>query len=226
MSPHTRSAAAALSLSAALAAAVAACTSAGEPMAPAASTVAPAERVAEAPPRIGSASAALQTGVSTAAIVRAPQRPAPVPPPPATGPSLAAAHAAVPAPAGPFIPQPEPEAAPAPASAQSAEAAARPSTPAPAPASAPVGEAAGLSTAELADGRRLFNAFSCGACHVLADAGGTGHVGPALDGNAALTRDYVIDIVTNGRGAMPGFGGQLTDEQIALLAAYILQVRK
>ena len=61
---------------------------------------------------------------------------------------------------------------------------------------------------------------------MLADAEGTGQVGPALDGNRALTRDYVINVVTNGRGAMPGFGGQLSDEEIALLAAYIVQVRK
>jgi mono/diheme cytochrome c family protein len=61
---------------------------------------------------------------------------------------------------------------------------------------------------------------------VLGDAEGSGQVGPALDGNAALTRAYVIDIVTNGRGAMPGFGGQLSDEEIALLASYIIEARK
>jgi mono/diheme cytochrome c family protein len=78
----------------------------------------------------------------------------------------------------------------------------------------------------MAEGRRIFGAFSCGACHVLADADGSGQVGPALDGNAALTHGYVVDIVTNGRGAMPGFGGQMSDEEIALLATYIVQARK
>ena len=209
MIPHTRSAAAAVSLSAVLAVAVAACTSTGEPVAGAEAPAVAAESTHEAAPRMGTASAALQTGISTGAITRAPQRPAPVPPPAATGPSIAALHTAASGAPGPLIPEPEPEAAPASASGQ--QAAARPAGPGP---------------ADTAEGRRLFNAYSCGACHVLADAEGSGHVGPALDGNRALTRDYVINVVTNGRGAMPGFGGQLSDEEIALLAAYIVQVRK
>ena len=220
MIPHTRSAAAAVSLSAVLAVAVAACTSTGEPVAGAEAPAVAAESTHEAAPRMGTASAALQTGVSTGAITRAPQRPAPVPPPAATGPSIAALHTAASGAPGPLIPEPEPEAAPASASGQ--QAAARPAAPAPAAAAEP----AGPGPADAAEGRRLFNAYSCGACHVLADAEGSGHVGPALDGNRALTRDYVINVVTNGRGAMPGFGGQLSDEEIALLAAYIVQVRK
>lgn len=224
MIPHTRSAVAAVSLSSALAFAVAACTATGDPVAGgAAETPVAAESAHEATPRMGTASAALQTGVSTGTITRAPQRPAPVPPPPATGPSIAAAHAPPPEAPAPVIPEPEAaEAAPA----EEAPSAAAAPPPAPAPAPEAAAELAGLSAADTEEGRSLFNAFSCGACHVLADAGATGQVGPALDGNAALTRDYVIDIVTNGRGAMPGFGGQMTEEEIALLASYIIQVRK
>ena len=214
MIPNTRSAVAALTL-----AALAACTAADEPVSGQA-VAAAAESPQAAAPRMGTASAALQTGISTGAITRAPQRPAPVPPPAATGPSIAALHTAASGAPGPLIPEPEPEAAPASASGQ--QAAARPAAPAPAAAAEP----AGPGPADTAEGRRLFNAYSCGACHVLADAEGSGHVGPALDGNRALTRDYVINVVTNGRGAMPGFGGQLSDEEIALLAAYIVQVRK
>jgi len=92
-----------------------------------------------------------------------------------------------------------------------------------APASAPV--AGHLDADNVKKGRDLFANWSCGACHTLADAGGTGHVGPSFDGNKDLTQSFVVDRVTNGQGAMPAFGGQLTDAEIALLAAYIVQVK-
>lgn len=80
--------------------------------------------------------------------------------------------------------------------------------------------------ADFAQGRQLFNDWSCGSCHVLKDAGGTGHVGPALDGNDAMTREFVIDRVANGQGAMPGFGGLMSDEEIALLSDYIVATKQ
>jgi mono/diheme cytochrome c family protein len=73
-------------------------------------------------------------------------------------------------------------------------------------------------------GRQLFNDWSCGSCHVLKDAGAMGPVGPSLDGNTALTRDFVIGRVANGQGAMPGFAGALAPEEMELLADYIVQV--
>lgn len=83
-----------------------------------------------------------------------------------------------------------------------------------------------LTAEEVTQGRTLFNDWSCGACHSLADGGGTGHVGPALDGNTNLDHAYVVDRLTNGQGAMPAFGGQMTDEEISLLAKYIVQSKK
>lgn len=77
----------------------------------------------------------------------------------------------------------------------------------------------GLRTAGLA----LFNNFSCGTCHAMADAGAGGAIGPTLDRNPRLTREYTIDVIANGRGAMPSFGGQMSDEEIATLADYIMQ---
>jgi mono/diheme cytochrome c family protein len=78
----------------------------------------------------------------------------------------------------------------------------------------------------IAHGRELFNNYSCGSCHVLADGGGEGHVGPALDANANLTEALVTDRVTNGSGPMPAFGGQLTKEELADLAFYVTHVAK
>ena len=60
----------------------------------------------------------------------------------------------------------------------------------------------------------------CGSCHTLADAGTTGTVGPNLD-ESMPSEELVVDRVTNGMGAMPPFAGQLTEEQITEVAAYV-----
>lgn len=85
---------------------------------------------------------------------------------------------------------------------------------------------ANLAPEKVEQARGIFMDWSCGACHALADGEGYGQIGPALDGNEALARDYVVERITNGQGAMPGFGGQMSDEEIALLSDYIVQVKK
>ena len=80
-----------------------------------------------------------------------------------------------------------------------------------------------LTAEQVTDSRELFSTYSCGACHVLSDAGGNGHIGPALDGNDGLSVDYVKGIVSHGQGAMPSFGGMVSDEEIDTLARYIVQ---
>jgi mono/diheme cytochrome c family protein len=82
------------------------------------------------------------------------------------------------------------------------------------------------SAAAVQKGRQLFNDYACGTCHVLGDAGGDGHVGPSLDGDGGLTKALVIDRVTNGQGPMPGFGGQMSDAEIATLAEYVVTASK
>ena len=84
------------------------------------------------------------------------------------------------------------------------------------PAAAP---AAGESSAEAA-GRQVYMDSGCGGCHALAAAGSTGAVGPDLD-QAAPSEALVVDRVTNGKGAMPAFGSQLTPDQIAAVAAFV-----
>ncbi|WEK48160.1 MAG: cytochrome c [Candidatus Andeanibacterium colombiense] len=69
-------------------------------------------------------------------------------------------------------------------------------------------------------GRKLFQDWSCGSCHTLKDAGGSGHVGPQLDG-AKLSKAFVTGRITNGQGAMPSFGGSLTPKEIDALATYV-----
>src|SRR5690606_26481109 len=73
-----------------------------------------------------------------------------------------------------------------------------------------------LGTAGLA----LFNNYSCATCHALADAGAGGSIGPSLDSNPRLSKDYAVTVIANGSGAMPSFGGQMTEEEIDTLAEY------
>ena len=71
-------------------------------------------------------------------------------------------------------------------------------------------------------GEGVYASAGCGGCHTLEAAGSTGNVGPNLDDSkpsAALTTDRV----TNGRGAMPAFEGQLDEKQIADVAAYVVE---
>lgn len=74
------------------------------------------------------------------------------------------------------------------------------------------------------EGKEVFlGASACGGCHVLADAGATGTVGPNLD-DSPPSAELVVDRVTNGRGVMPPFSATLSEQQIADVAAYVSSV--
>ena len=82
-----------------------------------------------------------------------------------------------------------------------------------------------LSGEQVAAARQKFQDNGCNACHTLADANAAGSVGPSFDGNARLDKGHVIDVVTNGQGPMPSFSW-LGEEDIDLIAAYVVQVKK
>jgi len=71
-------------------------------------------------------------------------------------------------------------------------------------------------------GKKTFLSAGCTGCHTLADAGSTGTVGPVLD---QVKPDYrrATARVTLGKGQMPSFKGQLSDQQIADVAAYVVK---
>ena len=71
-------------------------------------------------------------------------------------------------------------------------------------------------------GKRIFLSAGCIACHTLADAHATGTVGPNLD-QVKPPFALVAARVTLGRNAMPSFKGQLSDQQIADVAAYVVK---
>lgn len=72
------------------------------------------------------------------------------------------------------------------------------------------------------DPKLLFES-NCGTCHMLADAGTTGTIGPNLD-QAKPSLQKAITQITNGGGGMPPFKGQLTPAQIRALAQYLVRV--
>ena len=95
-------------------------------------------------------------------------------------------------------------------------------TPAPETVVGELPKPAELPTGDAAAGKEVFASAGCGSCHMLADAGATAMVGPSLDDTKSAL-ELVTDRVTNGKGAMPAFKGQLDDQQIADVAAYVVQ---
>jgi mono/diheme cytochrome c family protein len=74
-----------------------------------------------------------------------------------------------------------------------------------------------------AEGKRVFASAGCGGCHVLADAGSQGTVGPSLD-ETRPSREAAEEQVRNGGGGMPAFEDQLSEQEIAAVAAYVADV--
>ena len=76
------------------------------------------------------------------------------------------------------------------------------------------------ANADATVGAKVFAAAGCGSCHTLAAAKSSGQVGPNLD---SLEPGYetVLAKVTNGGGGMPSFGGQLSEQQIRDVAAFV-----
>ena len=69
-------------------------------------------------------------------------------------------------------------------------------------------------------GRTIF-VDNCGTCHALSDAGTNGAIGPGLDGTGLALAD-VESQVRSGGGGMPAFEGQLTDDEIEIVSAYVV----
>ena len=77
-------------------------------------------------------------------------------------------------------------------------------------------------TGDPANGEKVFASAGCGGCHTLEAAGSSGNVGPNLD-DAKPDLALALNRVTNGSGAMPSFKGQLSDQEIADVAAYVVE---
>ena len=78
------------------------------------------------------------------------------------------------------------------------------------------------------EGKQLFLEQAqpgCGVCHSLADANARGVVGPNLN-QLSPSLAQVESAVAQGVGAMPAYGAQLTDSEIAALAAYVVEATR
>jgi mono/diheme cytochrome c family protein len=73
---------------------------------------------------------------------------------------------------------------------------------------------------DLAAGKAAWDKASCGGCHTLKAAGGSGNVGPNLD-DLKPDEATVAHQVENGGGAMPPFKGVLTPDEIHAVAVYV-----
>jgi len=79
----------------------------------------------------------------------------------------------------------------------------------------------GGAEGDAAAGKTIFvGAGGCGSCHTFAYAGTSGSIGPNLD-DSQPRFELAVDRITNGQGAMPAFADQLSEQQIADVAAYV-----
>ena len=77
---------------------------------------------------------------------------------------------------------------------------------------------------DAAAGADVYSSAGCGSCHVLADAGSTGTIGPNLD-ESSVDFEAAAEQIRTGGGGMPAFEGQLSEQEIADVAAYVTQSR-
>jgi mono/diheme cytochrome c family protein len=82
--------------------------------------------------------------------------------------------------------------------------------------------AVSIPEGDAAAGKPIFASAGCGSCHTLADAGTSGTVGPNLDETKPDLETAYVQIL-NGGGGMPPYEGQLSEQEIADLAAYVVQ---
>jgi mono/diheme cytochrome c family protein len=75
---------------------------------------------------------------------------------------------------------------------------------------------------DASNGEKVYASAGCGGCHTLEAAGSTGNVGPNLD-DAKPDVALVVDRVTNGQGVMPSFKGDLSEQEIADVAQYVVE---
>ena len=87
---------------------------------------------------------------------------------------------------------------------------------------APAAEAGGDDVAALMDEGAVVFANICAACHGAQGNESIGSHVPLLAGNSRLSNPrLVFRRVIHGNGYMPGFGGVLTDREVAAVATYI-----
>ena len=86
------------------------------------------------------------------------------------------------------------------------------------------GGGGGGGEGDVAAGKEVYASAGCGSCHTFADAGTSGTIGPNLD-ESSIDVQGAVEQIRSGGGGMPPFEGQLSEQQIADVAAYVTQSR-
>jgi mono/diheme cytochrome c family protein len=73
-------------------------------------------------------------------------------------------------------------------------------------------------------GMEVFASAGCGNCHTFEPAGATGTTAPSLD-ESDVTFEEAVEQIRNGGGGMPAFEGDLSDQEIADVAAFVTSSR-
>ena len=73
-------------------------------------------------------------------------------------------------------------------------------------------------------GSDVYASAGCGGCHTFAAAESQGTIGPDLD-QSSIDLAGAVQQIRNGGGGMPPFGQELSDEEIANVAAFVVERR-
>ncbi len=82
------------------------------------------------------------------------------------------------------------------------------------------GGGGGGAEGDAAAGKEIFANAGCGNCHAFEDAGTSGTVGPNLD-ESEIDFEGAVSQIANGGGGMPAYKDQLSEQEIADVAAYV-----
>jgi mono/diheme cytochrome c family protein len=74
---------------------------------------------------------------------------------------------------------------------------------------------------DAAAGEEIFASAGCGSCHTLEEAGTEGTVGPNLD-DSQIDEAGAVQQITGGGGGMPPFAGELSEQEIQDVAAFVV----
>lgn len=83
-------------------------------------------------------------------------------------------------------------------------------------------EGGGAAEGDPAAGKEIFASAGCGSCHVYEPAGTSGTAGPSLD-ESNVDYDGAYQQIENGGGGMPAFKDQLSEQEIADVAAFVTE---
>ncbi len=84
------------------------------------------------------------------------------------------------------------------------------------------GNGGGEVEGDPAAGEEVFASAGCGSCHVYEPAGSSGTAGPNLD-ESQVSYEAAYEQIANGGGGMPAFQDQLSEQEIADVAAFVTE---